>query len=49
MKSCKFCPVGKLIPGIHVVVMDDQLNVKPVGVHGEVWRGRGLTFIIKCW
>jgi acyl-coenzyme A synthetase/AMP-(fatty) acid ligase len=32
----KFCPVGKLLPGVHVLVMDDKLNVEPVGVMGEV-------------
>jgi hypothetical protein len=32
----KFCPVGKLLPGVHVLVMDDEMNVEPVGVSGEV-------------
>lgn len=32
----KFCPVGKLFPGVHAVVMDENLNVKPVGEPGEV-------------
>lgn len=32
----KFCPVGKLLPGVHVLVMDDKMNVEPVGVRGEV-------------
>ncbi|KAJ9589457.1 hypothetical protein L9F63_017318 [Diploptera punctata] len=35
----KFCPVGKLIPGVHIVVMDQDLNVKPIGVKGEVYVG----------
>ena len=32
----KFCPVGKLLPGVHIVVMDEEFNVKPIGVKGEV-------------
>jgi hypothetical protein len=32
----KFCPVGKLLPGVHVLVMDDEMNVEPIGVRGEV-------------
>jgi hypothetical protein len=36
VKSRKFCPVGKLLPGMCVLVMDDQLNVNPVGVRGQV-------------
>jgi hypothetical protein len=32
----KFCPAGKLLPGVHVLVMDDKMNVEPVGVRGEV-------------
>jgi len=32
----KFCPVGKLLPGVQVVVMDDNMAVQPTGVRGEV-------------
>jgi hypothetical protein len=32
----KFCPVGKLLPGVQIVVMDAEMNVEPVGVRGEV-------------
>jgi len=32
----KFCPVGKLLPGVQVVVMDDNMTVQPTGVRGEV-------------
>ena len=31
-----FCPVGKLLPGVQVVVMDDNMTVQPTGVRGEV-------------
>jgi acyl-coenzyme A synthetase/AMP-(fatty) acid ligase len=34
--SRKFCPVGKLLPGVHIIVMDAEMNVEPVGVRGEV-------------
>jgi non-ribosomal peptide synthetase component F len=36
VKSRKFCPVGKPLPGVQVPVMDDQLNASAVGVRGEV-------------
>jgi acyl-coenzyme A synthetase/AMP-(fatty) acid ligase len=32
----KFCPVGKLLPGVQIVVMDDNMAVQPIGVKGEV-------------
>ena len=32
----KFCPVGKLLPGVYVAIMDDDLKPLPVGVSGEV-------------
>ena len=35
-KSRKFCPVGKLLPGVHCVIMDEDYNVQPVGSPGEV-------------
>ena len=36
IKSVKFCPVGKVLPGVHVVILDDDLKPQPVGVPGEV-------------
>ena len=36
MEPRKFCPVGKLLPGVQVVVMDDNMAVQPTGVRGEV-------------
>ncbi|XP_077984922.1 uncharacterized protein LOC144439501 [Glandiceps talaboti] len=33
----KFCPVGKLLPGVQIVIMDDKLQPLPVGVPGEIY------------
>ena len=44
MKSKKFCPVGKLLPGVQVVVLNDKLELQPVGVSGEVRRTGGMDF-----
>ncbi|XP_070554169.1 uncharacterized protein [Ptychodera flava] len=38
-KPRKFCPVGKLLPGVHVVIMDEKLQPLPVGVPGEIYVG----------
>lgn len=35
----KFCPVGKLLPGVYVAIMDDDLKPLPVGVSGEIFVG----------
>ena len=32
----KFCPVGKLLPGVYVAIMDENLKPLPVGLSGEV-------------
>lgn len=32
----KFCPVGKLLPGVTVLIMNSDLEPQPVGVSGEV-------------
>ncbi|PNF30886.1 hypothetical protein B7P43_G06094 [Cryptotermes secundus] len=41
---CKLCPVGKLLPFVHVLVMDDKQNVEPVGVRGEIYiKGPALA------
>lgn len=45
---CKFCPVGKLLPGVHVLVMDDKQNVEPVGVKGEVCIEGPSNFWTAC-
>ena len=36
IKEQKFCPVGKLLPGVSVVIMNDELEPQPMGVAGEV-------------
>ncbi|KAG4068511.1 hypothetical protein HA402_004852 [Bradysia odoriphaga] len=40
-----YCPVGKIFNGVHVVVMDDDYNVKSIGDPGEVYVG-GPTLAI---
>lgn len=35
----KFCPVGKLLPGVYVAIMDDNLKPLPVGLSGEIFVG----------
>ncbi|RZF48402.1 hypothetical protein LSTR_LSTR007569 [Laodelphax striatellus] len=35
----KFCPVGKLLPKVHAVVMDEKQNVKAIGEPGEIYIG----------
>lgn len=32
----KFCPVGKLLLGVYVAIMDDDLKPLPVALSGEV-------------
>ena len=32
----KFCPVGKVIQGVHVVILGDDGKPLPVGCSGEV-------------
>ncbi|XP_039289457.1 linear gramicidin synthase subunit A-like [Nilaparvata lugens] len=32
----KYCPVGKLLPKVHAVIMDEHQNVKAIGEPGEV-------------
>uniref|UniRef100_A0A1I8I4I0 Fatty acid synthase n=2 Tax=Macrostomum lignano TaxID=282301 RepID=A0A1I8I4I0_9PLAT len=33
----KFCPVGWLLPGVQVVILDEALNPQPVGAAGEIY------------
>ncbi|KAJ7376866.1 hypothetical protein OS493_032015 [Desmophyllum pertusum] len=35
----KFCPVGKLLPGVYVAIMDENLKPLPVGLPGEIFVG----------
>jgi len=36
LTSRKFCPVGRLLPGVKVYIMGEDMTPKPVGVAGEV-------------
>lgn len=36
LQNKKFCPVGKLLPGVKVVILNDDLEAQPRGVAGEV-------------
>lgn len=36
LEGRSYCPVGKIFNGVHVVVMDDDFNVKSIGDPGEV-------------
>lgn len=38
-KKRKFCPVGKLLPGVYVAIMDENLKPLPVGLSGEIFVG----------
>ncbi|XP_071786315.1 uncharacterized protein [Asterias amurensis] len=38
-KTQKFCPVGKLLPGMHVIILNDDMEVQPVGSPGEIYVG----------
>lgn len=35
----KFCPVGKVIPGVKIVITDSNLKPQPVGSSGEIYVG----------
>ncbi|KAL4230934.1 hypothetical protein ACF0H5_011308 [Mactra antiquata] len=35
----KFCPVGKVIPGVHIVIVDSDMKQQPVGSSGEIYVG----------
>ncbi len=43
VKNTKFCPVGKLLPGVQIVVLDDNLQPQPVGVPGEVSKYKQIV------
>ena len=45
VKNKKFCPVGKLVPGVQAVVVNEDLQPQPAGVVGEV----GLMCIFTKW
>ena len=41
LKKCrKFCPVGRLLPGVKLSIMKSEtLDAQPVGVSGEIYVG----------
>lgn len=36
MNVRKFCPVGKVMSGVHIVIFNEEKQVQPVGASGEV-------------
>lgn len=44
MKTRKFCPVGNILPGVNLVIMDKDQKVQPVGASGEVI----ITYLIMA-
>ena len=36
LTSRKFCPVGRVIPGVQIVILDEDMKPQPVGSSGEV-------------
>ena len=44
----KFCPVGKVLQGVHIVIIGDDGKPLPVGCSGEVSRSSAVTFIGQC-
>ncbi|CAC5423035.1 Uncharacterized oxidoreductase SA2266,Uncharacterized oxidoreductase MXAN_5909,Uncharacterized oxidoreductase SSP1627 [Staphylococcus saprophyticus subsp. saprophyticus ATCC 15305 _ NCTC 7292],Uncharacterized oxidoreductase Lmo0432,Uncharacterized oxidoreductase SAR2567,Uncharacterized oxidoreductase SACOL2488,Uncharacterized oxidoreductase Lin0452,Uncharacterized oxidoreductase SAS2370,Uncharacterized oxidoreductase SSP0419 [Staphylococcus saprophyticus subsp. saprophyticus ATCC 15305 _ NCTC 7292] [Mytilu len=39
LKTRKFCPVGNILPGVNLVIMDKDQKVQPVGASGEIFVG----------
>ncbi|ELT91031.1 hypothetical protein CAPTEDRAFT_168750 [Capitella teleta] len=39
IRDKKFCPVGKLLPSVQVVIFNDEMQAQPVGVAGEIYIG----------
>ena len=35
----KYCPVGKLLDGVSIAILDDNMTLQPVGVAGEIYVG----------
>lgn len=36
LEQSKFAPVGASLPGVHILIMDNEFNVKSIGISGEV-------------
>ncbi|CAI6363363.1 unnamed protein product [Macrosiphum euphorbiae] len=45
LEQSKFAPVGAPLPGVHVLIMDNEYNVKSIGISGEIYVG-GPTLAI---
>ncbi|KAL4089148.1 hypothetical protein QTP88_024216 [Uroleucon formosanum] len=45
LQQSKFAPVGAPLPGVHVLIMDNEYNVKSMGISGEIYVG-GPTLAI---
>ncbi|VDI14878.1 Hypothetical predicted protein [Mytilus galloprovincialis] len=39
LKTRKFCPVGNILPGVNLVIMDKDQKIQPVGASGEIFVG----------
>jgi len=36
LEQSKFAPVGAPLPGVNILIMDKEYNVKSIGISGEV-------------
>ncbi|ESP02709.1 hypothetical protein LOTGIDRAFT_171784 [Lottia gigantea] len=39
LMSRKFCPVGQLLPGVEVVILNDEMIPQSIGLPGEIYVG----------
>ena len=44
-KREKFAPVGKVVPGVHLQILDENENSQPVGMPGEVFNRSKFWYI----
>ncbi|XP_064637306.1 uncharacterized protein LOC135493708 isoform X2 [Lineus longissimus] len=47
IKDRKFSPVGKVLPGVQIAIMNEKLKPQPVGISGEIYIG-GPT-LARCY
>lgn len=47
----KFVSVGAPLPGVHVVIMDNEYKIKTIGISGEVklYFIRNNLFDLQCY
>ncbi|XP_026818153.1 LOW QUALITY PROTEIN: uncharacterized protein LOC113557060 [Rhopalosiphum maidis] len=45
LEPSKFAPVGASLPGVHIIIMDNEYKVKSIGISGEIYVG-GPTLAI---